>query len=103
MNRRLFNKTILENSEEKDNVMDAMAEWEFSGIEQDEDYCICGHKLKNVITIENRYTNKSLIVGTSCIRKFDNNTVGHILNAIKREIKRLKMLAYVNRYLGVNN
>lgn len=67
-------KQILEHSQAFCWV-DARMEWDWTGIEDLEEargQCICGMPIRYEYTIQNRSTGAELIVGSACIKHFEN-------------------------------
>lgn len=82
----IFKKELILNiSENKTDYIEAVKEWDFCGLRQGKDKCICGHILrKNIIEVKNRYNNKVIILGTTCIKKLHIDTG---INIIKKYCK----------------
>ncbi len=67
---------------------EAKTEWKCIGVvEGDGNECICGHFIINECYIQNKKTQKTLIVGSSCVKKFNEK---EMTNYIKQEEKRRK-------------
>lgn len=88
MEKSNFKKLIVELIENSiaDNWSEASLEWEFSrSIQNTKGNCLCGHKLHNLYYIVNINNNKELIVGSSCVKKFENNTLKQAIDTIERD------------------
>lgn len=77
MSQILLNKIILENSQEKNNVFDALNEWSVSNEWEDDEKetsCLCGQEgLKQCFEIKNRLNGITLsAIGSNCINRFHN-------------------------------
>ena len=92
--------SIIENSI-ADNWKEASLEWKLSHtIQNTSGNCICGHKLHNLYYIVNINNNKELIVGSSCVKKFENNALKCVVANIEREelLKRKEAKARLAKY-----
>ncbi len=70
---------------------EAKLEWDLVDVEwvDEEEECICGHNpIKEICTINNRYTNKSARVGNSCVKKFNNKSdkIFRVISKVKKDI-----------------
>lgn len=73
---------IIENSINKE-WDKAKNEWYCYNLKEDEDgICVCGHHLKNLYYIKNKHNDISLIVGSSCVKKFKNNQMDEYMNEL---------------------
>lgn len=86
MAEQKFIKAISENSENPD-YPDCLEEWEYYMSSSGEDNCICGKKkIHQLYYIKNMHNDKTLIVGSDCIKKY----------ASENEILLLKIEEVVN-------
>ena len=66
----------------------AKLEWECTHqVKNTKGNCVCGHPLMNLYFITNKLNKNSLIVGSSCVRKFDNTGMNTFLDNIIKEQK----------------
>jgi hypothetical protein len=89
-----FQSEILKNSESKI-FTDACDEWyavHYSILSDDDDveYCICSHEIKQLIQIENKINNNLLIIGCDCARHIQNITNVEIYEGALMNIKELR-------------
>ena len=85
--KNIFYNTLKNNSKNIE-TDDFINEWEFEQIFNDDTIkCICNHNIENVFIIKNILNNKTLNVGSDCIKKFMlnneilKNTIDNILKA----------------------
>lgn len=73
---------------------DACKEWDACGLREldqgDECSCICGHPIRQVITIRNRENGKEAIVGSDCIQKIEGLPCAKLYTAVITNIIELK-------------
>lgn len=82
---RLEQEIISRSSSKK--VKEAFLEWELIFVYQGLSNCLCGQKhIKNICLIENKLTNITVIVGSSCVEKF----FGLPTEALFKDLKKLK-------------
>lgn len=71
----IFKREIIKHSN-ANNYFDACHEWDEVAIDVADDdeecYCICSHRIKQLITIRNRENGNDVVVGSDCIRKIPN-------------------------------
>ena len=86
--KRLNFYNILKSNSNNIETDDFINEWEFENYNINDDLkCICGHNIINTFSIKNILNNKSLIVGSDCIKKFMINneilkdTIDNIIKA----------------------
>lgn len=106
MEKSDYKKLVVEliDNSTTDNWEEASLEWYFSHcIESSNGTCLCGHKLHNLYYIVNSINSKELIVGSSCVKKFENQELRLAVASVEREIlekrkeaKRLESIA--NKY-----
>jgi hypothetical protein len=80
---------VLSNST-SDTWEEAKLEWKCVGVKEgDGNECLCGHFIINEYFIQNKKSNKTLVVGSSCVKKFN---VKEMTDYVKQEEKRKKQL-----------
>lgn len=75
--REQLKETVFSASMHKQNFKTACAEWEISShfFSEDDVYCTCGMRIKEVFVIKNTLTEKELTIGNVCIQNFENDLV----------------------------
>ena len=76
---KVFEEALVENSE-TDTFLKAIQEWVIDGVTEgkDDNYCICGQKIKYLFTIRNKINQNQIFpVGSSCVLKCDNLVESH--------------------------
>lgn len=83
-----FRAAILDLSD-ADEFYAAKREWEFVGIEIDDnlDNCLCGHTIKEICHIKNQLNGNKAHVGNVCINQFLGIKTENIFEGLKRIIK----------------
>lgn len=71
-----FQKELLDNSSSKI-FSDACLEWEITGhrildCDEDSQYCICSHEIRQLITIQNKINGYNLTIGCDCAERIPN-------------------------------
>ena len=62
---------------------DAKLEWSCVDVDLNtEGICLCGHHLSNLYHIKNKLNGNKAIVGSSCVKKFENNDMDNYLSFI---------------------
>jgi len=83
---------------------EATEEWNLLYSEEREGYCICGHDIKNIYYIKNKYNNTTLPVGKDCIKNFLGDKINADLDeieALASDINREYRLIYNLSYYGI--
>jgi len=70
------------------NWYEAKEEWFCCNvIENSNGYCTCGHHLHNLYIIRNKKNGSELTVGSSCVKKFENETMLNYVKLVEDNIK----------------
>lgn len=73
---------------------EAKLEWYCSNSSlNQEGKCICGHPLRNLYYITNRLNKKVLIVGSTCVKKFDKADMTKYVEGVEKEVRVKKATA----------
>lgn len=74
-------------------IKEAFLEWELFAVYQGLSNCLCGQKhIKNICVIENKLTDKSVIVGSSCVEKFFGIPTENLFKDLKKLKENLSSL-----------
>lgn len=68
-------------------IEEAMTEWDVTGYRLDsnfEEFCPCGHHIKEMCEIRNRVTKEETYVGNVCIHRFMKNIDKNVIVGLKR-------------------
>lgn len=77
-----FYKILCKNSINKDPKL-AVLEWDYEYSYVENNYCICGNKIKENCIIKNRKNNNTLIVGNICVYKFITKDYDFVFKGIR--------------------
>lgn len=65
---------------------EAKLEWYCYNVDEDTSgTCICGHKLGNLYYIKNKINGKTLIVGSSCVKKFGEKSMVDYVKRVEKK------------------
>lgn len=91
-----FRTNLLMYSKSKD-YETAKNEWSLTCSYNGEDYCICGHAIKNIFEITNIHSGITLNVGEDCIEYFLFDQLGGELSKEQEKCKKLnKLFIFIN-------